>query len=67
MKPLRIELDERTLSALNRIAPPQKRKRSAFVRRAIREAVREAEDEAMREAYRRQPDSDVDEWSIFEQ
>ena len=69
MKSVLIQLDEQTLSALNRIAAPGKRKRSEFVRQAIRSAVRQAEFSAMREAYRKQPDSaqDVDDWSTAEE
>lgn len=69
MKPLLIQLDEPTLTALNRIAAPGKRKRSEFIRQAIRHAIRQAEYKAMREAYRKQPDSalDVDDWSTSEE
>ncbi len=69
MKALLIQLDEQTLSALNRIAAPDKRKRSEFVRQAIRKAVRQAEYKAIREAYRKQPDSasDADDWSTAEE
>jgi metal-responsive CopG/Arc/MetJ family transcriptional regulator len=68
MKPLLVQLDEPTLTALNRIATPGKRQRSEFVRQAIRKAIRQAEYRTMREAYRRQPDSiaDADEWSTPE-
>ena len=68
MKPLLIQLDEQTLTALNRVAAPGKRQRSEFVRQAIRRAVRQAEYRAMREAYRKQPDSmrDADDWSTSE-
>jgi len=68
MKPLLIQLDEQTLTALNRVASPGKRKRSEFVRQAIRNAIRQAEFHAMREAYRKQPDSilDADDWSTAE-
>lgn len=68
MKALLIQLDEQTLTALNRIAAPGKRQRSEFVRQAIRKAIRQAEYHAMREAYRKQPDSmlDADEWSTAE-
>jgi metal-responsive CopG/Arc/MetJ family transcriptional regulator len=68
MKQLLIQLDEQTLTALNRIAAPGKRQRSEFVRQAIRTAVRQAEYRAMREAYRKQPDSilDADDWSTAE-
>ena len=65
MKPLPIQLDERTPTALNRIAVPGGCKRSEFVRKAIRQATRQAEYRAMREAYRKQPDSilSADVWS----
>ena len=68
MKPLLIQLDEQTLAALNRVAAPDKRRRSEFIRQAIRRAIRQAEFKAMREAYRKQPDSiaDADDWSIAE-
>ena len=69
MKPFLIQLDERTLVALNRVAAPEKRKRSEFVRQAIRRAVRQAEYRAMRGAYRKQPDSaqNADDWSTPEE
>jgi metal-responsive CopG/Arc/MetJ family transcriptional regulator len=68
MKQLLIQLDEQTLTELNRVAAPGKRQRSEFVRQAIRKAIREAEYDAMREAYRKQPDStgDADDWSTAE-
>ena len=69
MKPLLVQLDEQTLAALNRLAAPDKRKRSEFIRQAIRKAIRQAEYRAMREAYRKQPDSaaDADDWSTAEE
>lgn len=69
MKPLLVLLDEQTLAALNRVAPPGKRCRSEFLRQAIRRAIRETEYRAMREAYRKQPDSalDADDWSTAEE
>lgn len=68
MKALLVQLDEPTLTALNRVAAPGKRQRSEFIRQAIRKAVRQAEFRAMREAYRKQPDSatDADDWSIVD-
>jgi metal-responsive CopG/Arc/MetJ family transcriptional regulator len=68
MKPLRIQLDERTLAALNRIASPAERKRSEFIRQAIRQAIRQTRCDAMREAYLKQPDSILvaDDWSTAE-
>ena len=68
MKRLLIQVDDQTLTALNRIAAPGKRQRSEFVRQAIRKAIRQAEYHAMREAYRKQPDSvlDADDWSTSE-
>jgi metal-responsive CopG/Arc/MetJ family transcriptional regulator len=69
MKSVLIQLDEQTLVALNRVAAPDKRKRSEFIRQAIRKAVRNAEYRAMRDAYRRRPDSalEADDWSIREE
>ena len=68
MKPLLIQLDQQTLADLNRVASPEKRKRSEFIRQAIRKAIRQAEFREMREAYRRQPDAatDADDWSTSE-
>lgn len=66
MKHLLIQLDESTLAALNRVASPEKRQRSEFVRQAIRKAIRQAEYRAMREAYRKQPDSVLDDWTTPE-
>ena len=65
MKGVLIQLDEATVTALNRIAAVGKRKRSEF----IREAVRQAEYKAIREAYRRKPDAaaDADDWSTAEE
>jgi len=69
MKALLVQLDEQTLTALNRIAAPGKRQRSEFIRQAIRNAVRQAEFAAMRKAYAKQPDSarDADDWSTAEE
>jgi metal-responsive CopG/Arc/MetJ family transcriptional regulator len=69
MKSLLIQLDEQTLTALNRVAEPSKRQRSEFIRQAIRGAIREAEYRGMREAYRKQPDSplEADDWSTAEE
>jgi metal-responsive CopG/Arc/MetJ family transcriptional regulator len=68
MKGLLIQLDEPTLTALNRVASPGKRQRSEFIRQAIRSAIRRAEYQSMREAYRKQPDSvgEADDWSTPE-
>ncbi len=69
MESVLIQLDEQTLKALNRIAPPGKRARSEFVREAIRRAIREQEYGAMRQAYLEQPDGadDADDWSTAEE
>jgi len=69
MKSVLIQLDEQTLLALNRVAAPDKRKRSEFIRQAVRKAVRRAEYRAMRDAYRRHPDSalEADDWSVREE
>ncbi len=68
MKSLMLQLDDLNLAALNRIAAPNQRKRSEFIRQAIRKAIRHAEFKAMRDAYRKQPDSafDADDWSTAE-
>jgi len=68
MKSLLIQLDERTLKALNRVAPAAQRKRAEFVRAAIRKAIRETEEERTRNAYLASPDLDVsaDDWSNAE-
>ena len=69
MKPLLVQLDEPTYRALNRIAPPAKRRRSQFIREAIRKAVRQAEYERIRLAYLSQPDSEADasDWTTPEE
>ena len=65
MRSLLIQLDDQTLVALNRVAPPKKRERSEF----IRQAIRQSEYRAMREAYRKEPDSalDADDWSTADE
>jgi hypothetical protein len=65
MKHLLIQLDAQTLTALNRVAAPEKRKRPEFVRQAIRKAIRQVEYRDMRKAYRRNPDSILDDWSTI--
>lgn len=69
MKPLLVQLDEQTFADLNRVAAPDKRQRSEFIRQAIRKAIREAEFKAMREAYSKQPDTaaEADDWSTAEE
>jgi predicted transcriptional regulator len=68
MKALLIHLDDGTLEALDRVAPPSSRRRSQFVREAIRRAVRQAEYSRMRQAYLAKPDmeADADDWSTAE-
>lgn len=57
-----VELDDRTMARLNRVAPPGARKRSAFIREAIRRALNEWLEADMERAYAaRHPDrTDVD-------
>jgi Arc/MetJ-type ribon-helix-helix transcriptional regulator len=50
-----VELDDRTLARLNRVAPPSARKRSEFIREAIRKALNARLEEDMERAYRKQP------------
>jgi metal-responsive CopG/Arc/MetJ family transcriptional regulator len=69
MSSILIQLDDQTLSALNRVAEPGNRQRSEFIRQAIRSAIRKAEYKAIREAYAKQPDSEseADAWSTVEE
>jgi len=53
-----IELDDRTLARLNRVAPPRARKRSEFIREAIRRALNERLEADMERAYSQQPQED---------
>ena len=41
MQQVLVELDDRTMARLNRVAPPSARKRSEFIREAIRRALNE--------------------------
>ncbi len=63
-----IHLDDATYRTLNKVAPPDKRQRTEFVRQAIREAIRQREFARMREAYVKQPDSKPqrDDWTNWE-
>jgi metal-responsive CopG/Arc/MetJ family transcriptional regulator len=65
MKSLIVQLDEPTLRALDRVAPPAKRMRAEFIRAAIRAAIRATEEERTRRAYLARPDSEgeADDWS----
>jgi len=69
MPSILIQVDERLLEALNKVAPAAKRHRAEFIRQAVREAIRKREYEAIREAYLRQPDSpaDADDWANAEE
>lgn len=61
MKSFRIQLDEATYRALNRVAPAAQRQRAELGRRAIREV----EEERTRLAYLRQPDdseAEIEDW-----
>jgi predicted transcriptional regulator len=57
MEVLRIEIDDKTMKRLDKIAPARSRQRSAFVRAAIQRALWEIEELRTREAYTRWPDS----------
>jgi predicted DNA-binding protein len=64
MQQVIVELDDRTMARLDRVAPPSARKRSEFIREAIRRALNERLEQDMERAYRLQPqhseDIDVD-------
>jgi hypothetical protein len=64
-----IQLDDRTLEALDAIAPPAKRQRAEFIRKAVKDAIRQRQYDQIREAYLLQPDSatDADDWSSAEE
>jgi predicted transcriptional regulator len=64
-----IQFDDATLRAIDRIAPPAKRKRADFIRRAVKDAIFRQETDRMREAYRLQPDSveASDDWELPEE
>lgn len=55
-----VELDDRTIARLNRVAPPSARKRSEFIREAIRRALNERLEQDMERAYRQQPQQGTD-------
>jgi hypothetical protein len=69
MPSILIQIDERTLRALNRLAPPKSRRRAEFVREAIHRAIRAAEYARMRQACRERPDSErgADTWQNAEE
>jgi hypothetical protein len=68
LKSFRIQIDEPTFRALNRLAPMAGGRRSEFVRSVIKRAIREAEEGRTRAAYLRSPDleSEADAWSDVE-
>jgi predicted transcriptional regulator len=57
MKQVLVQLDDRLVARLDRIAPGRSRRRSAFIREALYRALWELEERRTAEAYRRQPDS----------
>ncbi|MGH9672365.1 MAG: hypothetical protein ACRD44_04235 [Bryobacteraceae bacterium] len=64
MKSILIQLDDRTYSLLNQVAPAVSRSRAMFIRKAILRAIMEAEEERTRSAYLARPDAeeDADSW-----
>ncbi len=60
MQQVIVELDDRTIARLNRVAPPSARKRSEFIREAIRRALNERLEQDMERAYRKQPQEGAD-------
>lgn len=60
MQQVIVELDDRTMERLNRVAPPSARKRSEFIREAIRRALNERLEQDMERAYRTQPQDGAD-------
>jgi predicted transcriptional regulator len=60
MKQILIELEDETLSRLERVAPARSRRRSEFIRSAVNRALWELEEQATAHAYRRLPDTATD-------
>ena len=60
MKQILIELEDETLSRLERVAPARSRRRSEFIRSAVNRALWELEEQATANAYRRLPDTATD-------
>lgn len=58
MKQILVEIDERTASELERVAPAKTRKRSEFIRWALRRALWDREERSTRDAYLRNPDQE---------
>ena len=69
MQSLLVTLDEPTLEALNRLAPPGERRRMKFLRDAIRKAVLTEMERRARSGYEAKPDSETeaDDWSTAEE
>lgn len=69
MQSILISMDDATLEALNRIAPPGERKRMRFLREAVRKAVLAEMEQRARAGYEVLPDSeaDADDWSTAEE
>jgi len=64
-----VQFDDATLEVIGRVAPPARRKRADFIRKAVKDALFRLETERMREAYRLQPDSpnDAGAWDLPEE
>jgi len=69
MRSILIQLDEPTYRLLDRVAPPAKRQRARFIRKALFQALVEAEEARTRAAYETKPDSEdeADDWSTAEE
>src|ERR1041384_7492963 len=67
MKQLLVQIDDRTLALLERVAPGRSRKRSEFIRRAVARALMDELEHRTRAAYEARPDESVashpDEWA----
>jgi predicted transcriptional regulator len=60
MNQVLVELDDRTMERLNKVAPPKARKRSEFIRSAIRSALDLLAEREMEEAYRKTPQERIE-------
>ena len=52
-----VNFERATLEAIDKIVPPERRRRAEFIRQAVKDAIFRHEQQKMREAYLRQPDS----------
>jgi hypothetical protein len=60
MAQMLVQIPDKMLEELEKVAPGSSRKRSRFIRLAVQRALMEVQDVHTREAYRRMPDDELD-------